>query len=141
MLIAQNILPLIITNIRVHNFLTTPLHKFTENDGCKLQVSTQTQRRYIFRTVVSFFFCLCQCFQISYKFQTESLKIYDVIQSVVVTGSISLHFIFVYGHYSKRQDIANLFNEFVAFEKRHNGKIARFIFTATLQISVFTPLV
>lgn len=121
MLIAQNILRLIVFNLKVHNFQTTPLHKFKEQSSIELKVSAQTTGIYIFKTIFGFFFSLCQLFQIFYQFQTGSLKIYGVIQSVLVTGSILIHFVIVSGHFKKRQEIANLFNEFIAFEKRHNG--------------------
>lgn len=119
MLIAQNVLPLISLNTKIHNFLATPLYTFPHNNIERLQVSKKSEGRYIAKTIFGIFFFISLWMQIFYKI--NSLKISDVIQALLVTGSISLHFIFVIGHFNKRHEIANLFNEFVLFEKRHNG--------------------
>ncbi len=121
MLLAQNFLPLISLNAKIHNFLATPLHVFPDKDNQKLQVAQKSERKYLAKIVFGFLFFACHWIQIFYKI--SSLQISDVIQTVLVTGSVSFHFVFVVGHFNKRHEIANLFNEFISFEKRHNGNI------------------
>lgn len=123
MLLADNILDWVVFNLKVHNAIATPLHKFSKADVAKLQVSKQTINRYIFRAVFGFFFWLCQLIQIAYVFRSASLKIHDVIQSVLLTGCVLFHFFILCGHFKNRQNISNLFNAFVTFEKQNNGKV------------------
>ncbi len=119
MFLSSNIWRLLFVNFKVHNVFSTPLYNLTKADNTQLNVSTHTERKFVFKIILGFIYCLCQWIQIFYKIRFLNKS--QVILAMLANGSISLHFVFVIVHYNKRHQIADLFNNFVSFEKRHNG--------------------
>ncbi len=119
MFLFSNISQLLFVNFKVNNFFATPLYSLTKTDNIQLNVSTHTERKYVFKIILGFIYCFCQWIQILYQF--GSLDKARVILALIANGSISLHSVFVIVHYTKRHHIAGLFNNFLSFEKRHYG--------------------
>lgn len=120
MIIAQNLMPWISYLLRTQNILAIPLHVFSVSTTPKLHVSTHKECRYIAKATFCFFHSIFQWIHLIYKI--KSFKIPELIQTLHLTVCISLHFAAIKGHFRNRHEIANLFNELVAFERRHRGK-------------------
>ncbi len=125
MLLFKNISELIVLNFKIHPYIATPLFKVSDTNPIRLSVvSKTTEKRYILKGIACFIFCLFQWIQIVNK--ASSFQFPQIILSLLVNVSISFHFVVLIFHYKNRHQIVNLFNNFVAFETRYNGKTHNF---------------
>ncbi len=121
MLLFKNISQLIILNFKIHPYIATPLYKISIKNPIHLSVvSKNSEKIYILKGIACLIFCLLQWVQILNK--AGSFQFSQIILSLLVNVSISFHFVVLIFHYKYRHQIVNLFNNFVSFEIRYNGK-------------------
>ncbi len=124
MFLSQNISKLILFNFKIHNIFSTRLFKIVKTNGIILKIASETKWIYKLKTIISLIVCSCLWIQIWCKISFFGIA--DIIVAVLVNGSLTLHFVFVAVHFTKRYQIANLFNNCISFETRYNGNKVNF---------------
>lgn len=127
MLIAQKLLSSFHFVLKVHGFYTTLLYKRPTNGERALghiSLNTKSAEKFPLRYKVSVAYTLAVFIQIVHavKFNGSEVSLIALVPSILFLLSLFFHLPTLREHNKKREEFCPLFNAFLDFERKHNGK-------------------
>ncbi len=132
MLIAQKLLSSFHFVLKVHGFYTTILYKRATNEEGEngalghISLNTKSAEKFPLRYKVSVAYTLCVFLQIVHavKFNgaQEKVSLVALVPSILFLLSLFFHLPTLREHYKKQEEFCPLFNAFLEFERKYNGK-------------------
>lgn len=119
MLLGQNFLPLVISILNTILHFTAPLHKY--NSKSQL-IMVADERKYRKQLWIATPYLLVLNIQWVHAWWRYPLPV--VLQSTPYSTICLNSFCIVAEHYKMRNEMANLINSFLCFEKRHNSNFS-----------------
>lgn len=115
MLLADNFHPLVLTNLKIIPYFTVPLHL----PGKSQDIQIAAENKFLKRAWITVPYLTVMFLQWIFAMGQETLSV--ILESTLFCTCGANAYLVVPEHYRWRREIANLYNSFLEFERRHNG--------------------